>query len=275
VLEPILERNADDAVSHAARGVLEMVRESGIFLPRRVQALLDPGEPIRAALTAGDSSALAKQLEREHALEILEEELSIRHAKHLRALLGATHLLLQHEDLPEEVTLALARAALTLPEAKSSLQGEAQLVLEHVKRLVLHHKALADMLAYQAYQAIESDRWLEAIETFELVLDSPELERTAYNNALYAVMADNNGLPLDRGRAERFLAAALRHGEENPSIFYNSACVYMELGQVDTALRCLELARRHGYEHAHRLREEPLFQSIASDPRFLALLSPL
>ncbi len=264
IIERALERGVDDARAHAARGILDMLRDGGVFLPRRVRALVDPGAGIRAALDAGDAGALIAQLDaKEDALEHLEDELCLRHPKHRTALLGALDSLLSHADLPGGLALELARAVLSLPKA------ERETTRAH------RHRLVADMLAYLGFEAIEAGLWLEAIAAFDLVIESPHLDRTAYNNALFAIMADNNKLPIDRPRALRFLAAALRFGAENPAIFYNSACVYMELGEVERTLECLAQARRHGHTSPETLRDEPLFRPLADDPRFKALFADL
>ncbi len=270
-LEPILERGVEDAKAHAARGVLEMVRESGVFLPKRVQALLDPGAGIRAALDAGDAALLSSHVEaRDDALEILHEELTIRKESHLIALLGALDAILQHEGPPDEIQHALVKAALLRPDDPNAPRA-----FELASARAQQDKSFADLLAYHAFQAIQSQQWLEAIAIFDLVIDSPDLDRTAYNNALYAIMADNNKMPLDRPRAERFLASALRFAPENPAIFFNAACLFLELGDTERTLAHLTLARKHGHPAPEAMRDEPLFAPIANDPRFVAIFEDL
>jgi hypothetical protein len=110
---------------------------------------------------------------------------------------------------------------------------------------------------------------------FELALTCPGLALTGYNNALHAVMHDNNGLPIDPDRHRRFIAAALPHGPANTSIFYNAACVYMELGEHERVLDNIELALRHGFDKLDMIRNEPLLAPLRADARFVALLESM
>ena len=109
-----------------------------------------------------------------------------------------------------------------------------------------------------------------AIGLFELIIDLPGLGKTGYNNALYAIMSDNNGLAIDRARHRRFVEAALPHGPDNPSIYFNAACVFVELGETDRVFECIALAIRHGFEDVEQMRSEALFEPLRDDPRFAA-----
>jgi hypothetical protein len=102
----------------------------------------------------------------------------------------------------------------------------------------------------------------------------PTLHNTTYNNALYAVSRDNSGLPVDEARHRRFIAAALPHARDNPSIFYNVACAFMELGDVPAALANIALALEHGFERPEQIRADSSFKSLRRDPRFIALFGP-
>jgi tetratricopeptide (TPR) repeat protein len=160
-------------------------------------------------------------------------------------------------------------------DAKIALPDDLLAWLERVRIGLDDGSRDADDLAQRAYDYILEKRWADAIALFEMVLDRPDLAVTGYSNALYAVMHDNNGLPIDRDRHLHFIAAALPHGPANPSIFYNAACVYMELGETDRVLDNLALALEHGFDQFDLIREEALLTPLRGDARFIALLDSM
>ncbi len=91
---------------------------------------------------------------------------------------------------------------------------------------------------------------------------------SAYNNALWTVMRDNNKLPLDREREKKYLLACLPYGPKNPAIYYNAACIYFELGKLEKVFGSIRLAIEHGYDKVEQMKTEPLFAPIRKDPRF-------
>jgi tetratricopeptide (TPR) repeat protein len=144
-------------------------------------------------------------------------------------------------------------------------------ILDHARRWVASDPSgLGNALASEAYSS-HPRSFPRALALYELVIDADGLALTGYNNALWAVMADNNKLPVDPARHRRFLAACVRHGPENPGIFFNAACAHFELGEIDNTLEMIRAALQHGYHTPQQIRDEPLFAPIASDPRFVAV----
>lgn len=115
-------------------------------------------------------------------------------------------------------------------------------------------------------------RFADALNLYDgLVQGGPWVSPSTYSAALSAVCRGNSGLPLDRARAQRYLSAALPIGPREPSIFYNAACLWVELGEVDQALECVRQAREHGYPKPEVMQADAAFDSLRDDPRFGAI----
>jgi hypothetical protein len=202
--------------------------------------------------------------------EALAEAVDESDPKHLRAvLLAATPAGL------DDRRLGVLKAALMLHDAGPPFADAARNVLAGARSMAAIDRNYGNQLGYLGWNLISGKQWLPAIAAFEIVIDTPRLELTAYNNALYAIMRDNNGVPVDRARHERFIQRALPHAQGNPSIFYNVACLQFELGDMDAVIENLALARKHGLAPAEQMRDEPLFAPLRKDPRFVALFADL
>jgi len=78
------------------------------------------------------------------------------------------------------------------------------------------------------------------------------------------------------GRREHALELAERALRARPDEFstaYNLACAYAELGERDKALDMLERAARQGGGNLGWIRQDPDFDSLRDDPRFVRLVS--
>ncbi|MEW1547961.1 tetratricopeptide repeat protein [Streptomyces tsukubensis] len=117
----------------------------------------------------------------------------------------------------------------------------------------------------------------QALTIYDAVVAAPAdgAAPMIYQDALWAVQADNNDLPVQPERARRYLRAALPHGPENPAIFYNAACVWIELDEREKTFECLRLAREHGYSRPYQMRDDRSFRAIAADPRFQQIFHDL
>jgi adenylate cyclase len=87
---------------------------------------------------------------------------------------------------------------------------------------------------------------------------------------LGAVTAANIGR---REHALELAERALRARPDEFSTAYNLACAYAELGERDKALDMLERAARQGGGNLGWIRQDPDFDSLRDDPRFLRLVS--
>jgi hypothetical protein len=146
--------------------------------------------------------------------------------------------------------------------------------------------AFAHRLAREAFALAQQGKFAGALSLFDAVVEWPRLsavsgvaerrtpsvapseQSTWMCNALWAVQADNNKLPLDAARARRYVTLSLPYGPENPAIFFNAACVSFELGDRERALSLVSLAAHHRYPNLAAIAREPLFEPLRGDPRF-------
>ncbi|MDF2193785.1 hypothetical protein [Paraflavitalea sp. CAU 1676] len=98
-------------------------------------------------------------------------------------------------------------------------------------------------------------KWVDTIQLFTLALDNEAPASCEYLelycNALYVCQNDNTGLPIDKALNERFLNKCLPFAPANPAIYFNAACLYVEMKDFEKTLECIQLAKKHtfdGYE---------------------------
>ncbi len=109
--------------------------------------------------------------------------------------------------------------------------------------------------AWAAFDQLPSDIW----------------DSSAHANALWAIQADNSGLGLQPDRARKYLEKALPYGTRNPTIFYNAACVFIELGDVPACLVSIQNAVRFSsHQLDDPIRAEALFANLVGTPEFEA-----
>lgn len=289
ILLPWLEQiaSADDSgddgfrlQEYMARGILAMADAAGADLPAPLRDWLEPGRRELAAVLAGDAETLRQLLAATPSipgeiLERLSEGIDPEDLGQSRTLLAAADLLIDEEELPPELFGVLVAAAARLRHSAGdrppALGDQATRVLDAARQAAEADSRFGDRLAAVAHRLATSRRFVAAIEVFELLIDLPDLTQPTYCNALWAIQSDNNGLPVDPDRARRFLAACVPHGPDNPAIFFNAACVHMELGEHDQVLESIEAAIAHGYDKLELMQRESLFAPIAGDPDFVAI----
>lgn len=278
-LAPILQLDDDAKACFMLRGVLHMSQEgkAPIPLPEPFQDWLEPGKKELAALQKGDAAEFQRLLSarpaiRPATLAALADAVRSLEDGAKRILLDAAQLILAQHAVPTKLIVGLVGAALRL--APPAADARAAALLAQAARQAHTDSELANELGVLGHALAVEGRFLPAIALFDAILDCPGLDRSAYCNALWVRMEDNSKLPLDRAQAERFLASALPHGPHNPAIYYNAACLYMELGQIDQVLANLHLAIHHRYDKPEQMRSEAMFRPIADDPRFLAIFTP-
>ena len=119
-------------------------------------------------------------------------------------------------------------------------------------------------------------RLYEIAIRIETPLSCPNLE--VYCNALWILQKDNTGLPINHERNLAFLQKCLPYAPRNPAIYYNAACLYVEMEDFDHALENIDLAmqnRNHYSEYdqmIHQLKTEPMFAAFRQDERVKQLL---
>ncbi len=109
--------------------------------------------------------------------------------------------------------------------------------------------------AWAAFDHVPSDTW----------------DSSAHANALWAIQADNSGLGLQPERARKYLEKALPYGTRNPAVFFNAACVFVELGDIPACLVSIQNAVRFSsHQLDDAIRAEALFANLVGTPAFEA-----
>jgi hypothetical protein len=154
-------------------------------------------------------------------------------------------------DKPEHVGLALA--------------------LEPAELTTLaRNDTLAARLGAAAFALVGAGRFAEALQLFDVLVEGEPSELSIFANALYAVANGNNHLNLPAARARRYLERGRPKGPKNPHIFYNAACLAVELGDRDGAVGDARDAIRFGYPEPDQIRGDDQLKPLLNDPRFEA-----
>jgi tetratricopeptide (TPR) repeat protein len=122
-------------------------------------------------------------------------------------------------------------------------------------------------------------------------LDRKQETDAAYDKALL-VIEKHLELNPDDARALYFGASALCHqgrtekavkwaekatiiDPDNPSVLYNVACVYAQLGEIDRGIDCLEQSITTGMGQKEWIENDPDLDPLRESPRFAALVESL
>jgi len=127
----------------------------------------------------------------------------------------------------------------------------------------------AASIAYSAYTFL-NQRMADALDLFEVLVRTPGLPLSTYNNAVGAL--SYQGLqPATPEQEQRFIEAARPYGERNPSILANIACVSLLRGRPEEALDQLELSVKHGHDRKLIVKDK-VFAPLHAHPRWVALV---
>jgi hypothetical protein len=141
------------------------------------------------------------------------------------------------------------------------------------RRALARSERFVSILNTIAYRWMNAGRANDALTLFDDLIEAPRHSDLAlYNNALWAVMADNHRAAVKPERARRYLARCLRYARQNPAIYFNAACVAFELGDREEVIAHVRDAVRFGYEPLDAIRNDPLLAPLKSDPRFVDAL---
>ena len=78
-----------------------------------------------------------------------------------------------------------------------------------------------------------------------------------------------------REKARELAERALEARPDAFATYYNVACAYAVLGDIDDALRMLDRAVQHGRGNLEWIEHDPDFDRLRSDPRFVAIVNRL
>ena len=132
------------------------------------------------------------------------------------------------------------------------------------------------------YQHIMEADFSVARRLFEMALEVETLSQSAgtsrsfFCNALWVMQKDNTGLPVDREMNGRFLEKCLPYGPIYPAIYFNAACLYVEMNEYDKALGCIGLAKKYNYNGYDNMLEQirtvPMFEDFRKDERVMKII---
>lgn len=136
-----------------------------------------------------------------------------------------------------------------------------------------------EQLGKKALQLLNERDFVQAIKLYQIILNteihSNERDLSIYCNALYAVQHDNSGLGVDAKLNKEFLKKCLPYADRNPAIYFNAACLYAEMNDLDNVYEHLRKASGRifiGYEQmVKEINEGELFAAFRKDSRFESL----
>ncbi len=96
------------------------------------------------------------------------------------------------------------------------------------------------------HNLMTTDGFEKGIQVYDLALQFPSPGKSVYANAMWIAQHDNTNLPIDKERNEKWLEICLPHGPENPGIFFNAACVFMEHKEYEKVIDTLRNAIHYG-----------------------------
>ncbi len=196
--------------------------------------------------------------------------------------------------LPEAVLAEprLLRTALLIAAAAAATDADAGPLRTLAVRVAAADPEFAGSLGDVAHVFAQEGQFAQALALFDVVMALPALstatvrvatgapgaiesrheevaaQATWVCNATWAVQSDNNKQPVDPVRARRYLTQAAPFAPSNPPIFYNLACIALELGDPDAALGYVAKAKQHGFPNMAGIAADPLFASLRAHPRW-------
>ena len=91
-----------------------------------------------------------------------------------------------------------------------------------------------------------------------------------YVNALFALNSANAKKKLDPSRMRRMVERILARKRLHADTYWNAACSWIALGEVEECFACLRQAKKRGADMKKVLADSD-FVPLAKDARFLAL----
>lgn len=178
-----------------------------------------------------------------------------------------------------DAELILRGVMAAIPEFRRSF-------LKRIPRLVNGHSQPCDIvndIGVFALQEQQKGNIEQAIYLYKTALEietpSPCTLLEVYCNALWPLQNDNTGRPVDAKLNDFFLKRCLPYAPSNPAIYFNAACLYAEMHDVEGALDCIEKAKEHEYaefdDMITAMQATPMFDAIVKAGRFQKITAEL
>lgn len=120
------------------------------------------------------------------------------------------------------------------------------------------------------HSLMQGGEYEKGIQVYDLALKFASPGKSVYANALWVAQEDNTSLPIDKERNEKWLEICLPHGPENPGIFFNASCVFMEHKDYEKVIDNIRNAIHYGagqdgdngFHKTREMSKDPLFNDI-------------
>jgi len=129
---------------------------------------------------------------------------------------------------------------------------------------------LGNEIAMRADRLMRAKKFEPSIALWDLALIRPDLSRTHYVNASWAVQTDNSALPHQVERTRRIFAACRERALEVPAVWLNLVCILYELDDHDAAFATIEKALESRSVGPSQFEKEPVIKTLLASPRFAA-----
>jgi hypothetical protein len=99
---------------------------------------------------------------------------------------------------------------------------------------------------------LPSSGWVEALSIFDFLFDlliktsTEHYDLSFYANAMWLLQEKNTQIPMQAETAKKFVSASENAGKKNPAVFYNAACLFVDMDDSSGALVYLEKAMNAG-----------------------------
>lgn len=125
----------------------------------------------------------------------------------------------------------------------------------------------ANNIGATAYKIMRED-FNTARQLFRLACEirspePPKHDLSLFCNALWVLQKDNTGLEVNSDLNKYFLNKCLPHAPNNPAVYFNAACLYVEMDDFENAAECIRKAIEHHYDGI-----EMMFTQVDAEPMF-------
>jgi len=131
----------------------------------------------------------------------------------------------------------------------------------------------------ETFRLIEQKKYKKALKMMEKKMNEFYLERVDIQDAQKQRMINNYFYLCFRlgeyKRAKRWIDKEMiqETGKENPSLYHNTACIYVALGKQDNALDQIKKAKKYGYDKMNRIAVDQDLKPLFNNPKFKAIVA--
>lgn len=239
----------------AVTGILDFAGINADELDEPLAGLLDPAATIRKLLEAGDPAAISDYLRKIKA----QDHETAHHDEIQQAIDRHCEQLCEDRQYESIYTLHFLFGKTILLGAPIGpfiyaawLKQDHQLIKETLEQIGHPCDMTNNIGHFVINDLFPQQKWPDAIQLFRIAINNkspkPCTLLEVYCNALYVLQNDNTGLPIDKTLNEAFLAICLPYAPKNPAIYFNAACLYVEMKDFEKTLECIQLAKKHKFD---------------------------